>query len=240
MPTKHHIILALIVCTAGLSGCNKSGAAKQAGGYNYPITGIAYIKSYYNNSSDSTLLRNKPVFIDSTLGTDTGSFFYMLPTGPDGSFTFYVLDTTRKYRIFTACYDTISAAFIPLYYGSLVTSQPYGTNPVYELTAAVDTLNSNGMIICTVDKNRNILPKVPVILYTSDIVANQDSTYSGIESFRLITTDSLGKAFLAAVPGDSLYESARVIINAKDTIKRFDSAIKVPRTGIFYDTVILQ
>jgi hypothetical protein len=239
MPTKHLIILAVIVCAAGLSGCNKS-ATKQAGGYNYPITGIAYIKSYYNNSSDSVLLRNKPVFIDSTLGTDTGSFFYTLPTGPDGSFTFYVLDTTRKYRIFTACYDTSSAAFIPLYYGSLVTNQPYGTNPHYELTAVVDTLNNNGMIICTVDKNRNILPKVPVILYTSAVIANQDSTYSGVESFRLITTDSLGKAFLAAVPGDSLYESARVIINAKDTIKRFDSAIKVPRTGIFYDTIILK
>jgi hypothetical protein len=131
-------------------------------------------------------------------------------------------------------------AFIPLYYGAVTAGHPYAANPVYMLTATVDTINNNGMIIVTVDKDRNILSKVNVILYTSAIVAGQDSSFSGTESFRQVTTDSLGKAFLAAVPGDSVYESARVIISAKDTIKRFDSAIKVPRTGVFYDTVILQ
>jgi hypothetical protein len=241
MPTRYLTILIYIAAISLLSSCHKSSSGPNtANSYNYPISGVAYIKTNYNNGSDSVLLRNKPVFIDTTFGMDTGSHFYSLPTGPDGSFIFYVPDTTRKYRIFTACYDTASSAFIPPYYGAVITSQPYATNPVYELTATIDTLNSNGMIICTVDKNRNIIPRVNVILYTSAIIAGQDSAYSGAQAFRQLTTDSLGKAFLAAVPGDSLYESAKVMISARDSIILHDSAIKVPPTGIFYDTLILH
>jgi hypothetical protein len=232
---------ALLVAGFLSMGCHKSSTASQINGYNYPISGIAYIKSYYNNVSDSVVLRNKPVYIDTTLGTDTASHFYQVSTTTDGSFTFYIPDTTRKYRLFTVCYDTSSSAFVPLYYGAVQIGPPYESNPVYILTASIDTFAVNGLLVYTVDSNRHILPKVNVILYTSGIVAGGDSTLSGTQAFRQITTDSLGKAFVAGVPADSLYVSARILLNGgKDTIQQFNVGIKVPARGVFYDSVMLR
>jgi hypothetical protein len=226
---------------AWLFSCHKSSTASQINGYNYPISGIAYIKTYYNNVSDSVVLRNKPVYIDTTLGTDTASHFYQQITGQDGSFSFYIPDTTRKYRLFTVCYDTSSPPFVPLYYGAVQIGPHYESNPVYLLTASIDTFTNNGMLIYTVDGNRDILPKVTVILYTSAVVADGDSTLSGAQAFRQVTTDSLGKAFVAGVPTDSIYVSARVLLNGgKDTLQQFNAGIKVPATGVFYDSVPLR
>src|ERR1700742_3475470 len=128
MPINRYTIYIAMACLALSPGCKKNSTNNKPP-YNYPITGIAYIITDYNNNAVPIPLRNKPIFIDSTLSTDTISYFYSLTSGSDGSFTFYVTDTTRPYRIFTSCYDTSSAVFIPLYYGTLTTTHPYGANP---------------------------------------------------------------------------------------------------------------
>jgi hypothetical protein len=241
-------ILVVFLCLAGVVlwlACNKSSdspANTTSSYYNYPIKGVAYIKTGYNDTTTSVLLLNKPVYIDTTLGIDTGSHFYTQITASDGTFTFYVSDTSRQYRIFTSCYDTCSSTFIPLYYGSVLTNHPYAPNPVYTVTATINALTGMGMIIHTVDKQGNGIPRVNALLYTSAFVANQDSAYTGSETFRQVLTDSLGKAYsyFAQVPVDNLYESAKVIVSTKDSLILFDSAIAIPKTGILYTTLTLH
>jgi hypothetical protein len=242
MRIKYYFLPTMIACVAIAVACSKNKTTSSQNNNNYVIAGIAYIKPFYNNNTDSMPLRNKLVFIaiDSGDNTDTGNYFFSMPTKNDGSFAFYVPDVTHNYRIFTVSYDTISPTFIPLYYDSFMVSPPYNINTTYKLIAFIDTMNRNGIIINTIDKNRNIVPNVNVILYTSAIIANQDSTYSGMGSFRQIQTDSLGKAFIGGLTISQIFESAKVKFGNSDSIVLFDSALMVPKTGILRDTVILR
>jgi hypothetical protein len=232
----------LFLLSAGLlPACSKHKDAL-APGANYAITGIAYIKTSYNGAFDSVLLRNVPIYIavDTGTNTDTSNYFYSTLTATDGNFTFYVQSNVVPYRIFTVCNYPSSSSFKPLYYGSMVSVLPYQPNTSYELTASIDTNYENGMIIFTSDTAGNIVPHVSVILYTSQVVAQNDSLYTGNQSFRQITTDSMGKAFVAAIPGNMVFESAKAKIGAADSLFVFDSEIVVSKTGIRYDTLILH
>jgi hypothetical protein len=239
LPGKLFVICLLLLGWA----CSKHSNPGAATGAVYAITGTLYFNSYYSGMSDSLPLSNKMVYIGIDTGVnkdDTSNHFYSVQSGTNGAFNFYITDTLLRYRLFSIGYDTSSKSFFPLYYGSIITDSPYNQLENYAFAVSVDTTGRNGLNILTVDTSGHVLPSVSVILYTSGVVAKKDSSYTGNGDFRTVTTDSLGKAFIAQLPAGQLFVNAMLKINNTDTLKLFNLPISIPITGILSDTLELK
>jgi hypothetical protein len=222
--------------------CSKHSSPGTSGEV-YPINGTIYIKSYYLGTNDSLPLSDKTVYIGIDTGVnkdDTSNYFYSVQSGSSGEFSFYITDTLLRYTLFSIGYDTNSRSFIPLYYGSIITDSPYNQLNNYQFSVSVDTVNRNGLNVMTVDTNGQALPGVSVFLYTSGVVAQKDSAYTGLGQFTKGTTDSLGKVFFSQLPAGKMFINAMLKVNSTDTLKRFDSAISIPIIGIPLDTLQLR
>jgi hypothetical protein len=242
VPGYTTLIAALFAISFAVS-CKKENDA--TGNSLQTVTGTLYLKSAYDDTlAPLRILPNQMVYIrvDTGSNKDTSNYFYATQTDNKGNFSFYVSDTTRPYSIFTALRYRSSPSFNPLYSGITTISRVSATlGTTYNNIASIDTSIQNGAILSTMDINNQPIPNVKqVLLYTSKLIADSDAaSFSGANVFTNTTTDSLGKSFVAQMPGYSVYINARVIV-AKDTLKAIAVPIFVPQHKNLPFNIILK
>lgn len=239
-------IIAISIALCFVGGCSKhtknSSAPNPAPGQLFTISGQLFVKNFYGSGGDSVPLMNRRIFIraDSTTNKDTASYFASAFTDHDGNFSFYVNDPRLRYDLFGNFYDTSSRSFIAFYSVAIVTDSPFRVNHVYPLTAVVDTVDRNGLKLFTMDSIRAAIPGVQVFLYSSSVVANGDSTFTGNGAFARVTTDSLGRAFIGNLPVGTTYINALFILGNNKKLTRYGALTDLAAKGIVTDTIVVK
>lgn len=230
----------LIFVLAAAVRCKKTSSTTGSAEY-YPISGTLYLTNYYGATADSTPVSNKLVYIgfNNGIGYDTTNHFNSVRTDGNGIYTFFIIDSTRRYRLYSLVSDTSSSTFAPFYYASSLTDSPYKRERKYPLTLQTDTINRNGIFFLTVDAIGQTLPGVTVLLYQSALADSTDLKFTGAGSYRRLVTDSIGRAFTGQLPPGSFYINALLIVS-NDTLKTYRSMLNMPVTGVVSDTLRLK
>lgn len=204
--------------------------------------GVASYSSYYYSPEDTTLKMNSQLVF---IAEDTGSYnpnIYIDSTLTDksGNFSFYDLDPTIHYLIFSHPSIASSSSFSAPYLGMVDVPTPYDSTTVYSFTAALDGSKTNGIDFTAQDAFGGAIGGATIIIYDSKVIATADSIFSGEGSVRKVVADSLGKALVTGLPATTLYVNALLEIDSVNYFRSIANPVTVSSKGFLQMTLTLR
>lgn len=232
-----NMLLVVIFASCSKSNNNSTATTGNNGGI---ISGTAYYTNYYTGNRQ--LLANQVVYITNS------SYHKSTTTDSMGNFTFFGLDTTQLYTIYSGQFIASPAAFSIPYFGQDSNIKPTITNTNTILNDTVWYTSHlgasySGLNMITTDSVYGKISNVRVIIYNSDTAALYDiDSMKGTGSYTHFNTDSNGKwilIFPQQLPaGSKMYANARIIFGT-DTFSALTQQITF-NSSFQSDTLVLK
>jgi hypothetical protein len=223
--------------------CSKQGQAQNIPAITSTVfSGIANYHSYYYNPKDTMIKMDSQLVYITPYTTSFNPSVYItsVKTDKSGNFSFYDLNPTLQYIIFTHGPIASSSSFAAPYLGTVDTKLPYDTGTTYTVSAYLDSTKTNGISISTQDIYGGRISGALVILYSSRVIAMADTVFSGAGALLKFTTDSLGKAVATGLPAGTIFVNALLQIDSNTRVREIGNSTNVNSKGFQLMTLTLQ
>lgn len=228
-----YILLSFIFISAA---CSKSGPNSVSMNM-YVIGGKAMVNNFY---LDTVLpLANTMVYLRDTGEKDTSNHFFSVLTDANGNFSFYTPFIDSVYAIFASSTIKSSSSFSAVYFGTVNTIVPYSVSNIFSFTASVDSISQNLVNLIVQDSLYKRIQGASVFIFSSLVLAEADTSFTGIGSIYKFITDSLGKGLVTQLPSSPIYLNAALLVNKRHIFKEIGKIDTIKASRILTDTLTL-
>lgn len=211
-------ILTVIAFVYLLTNCGKKEFDDLSG--NKKLSGRVYLIDTLGTAQEPQLLTTKKVYIRYT-GSSASNYLYSVVSGADGYFTFTNL-SARSYTVFT---EEVRA---DIKYTDAQQIDP-GQKDSIVLRLKPDTLQQRLLNLIVTDKNAERVSGAIVYIYSSQLVADNDSAITGNGSILADATGIYGNRLRTGLANGKYYFKAKRVLT--DTTLRSRTLVSATISG---------